>query len=104
MFIIFLVLIVVMTNLTSNIVTAVLFMQLTTLLFANENYAPVVVALLIGTAACMAVLTPNASVPTSILFGMGKLDIKDVWKYAILVVIITLAGLIALSYPMMHIG
>ena len=102
-FIILLVLAVVMTNLTSNIVTAVLFMQLAIPLFSNENYPPVVVALLIGTAACMAVLTPSASVPASILFGMNKVDIKDIWKYAFLIVVITLAGVIALSYPMMNI-
>ena len=78
-------------------------MQLAIPLFSNENYPPVVVALLIGTAACMAVLTPSASVPASILFGMNKVDIKDIWKYAFLIVVITLAGVIALSYPMMNI-
>ena len=89
---------VIMTNFTSNVITAALFAELALALFADSGYPMFPV---ISYAVCLAMLTPSASVQTAIVYDQDNVRLGDVWKYAFYMVILMLAGILAASLPVM---
>jgi sodium-dependent dicarboxylate transporter 2/3/5 len=99
--VILVILAVIMTNFTSNVITAALFAELALALFADSGYPMFPVILIISYAVCLAMLTPSASVQTAIVYDQDNVRLGDVWKYAFYMVILMLAGILAASLPVM---
>ncbi len=99
--VVLIILAVVMTNLTSNVIVAVLFTELSYALFSGTSYPLFVVIFLVSQAVCLAMLTPNASLQTALIYDPAYVRLKDVWRYALIMAVFMMIVLAAAVMPMM---
>lgn len=97
--IILIVLALAMTNFLSNVVTMVLFFNIGVSVLAGSGMNLGAVAIAIGVASSMAVLTPSASIPAPMFFAAGHVTVKDTLKANLLFVLLSLVVMLVYVIP-----
>lgn len=84
LFVALIVIAVIITNFISNTVVITIFVSLGSALLADHPIGPVVFALVVAFAACMAFLTPSATIAAPLYYGPEHLKAKEVMRINLL--------------------